>query len=421
MSTYIGILSPMASAIRRLLGITASLCSLPVGAWHIHRLGRAGGRRQAFAAKQCVESLGLPAPVAGGSPLKRLAPGVFEIERRWFAPFPTEPAAGMTVVHLLATGEHLHSPLPGLEKQCMLQPALAAHRHLIVDTVASPDVLASPSSRSVQQWHALRPVLAEIGGNTVFVGLGCGALAAIDMAPRLAALDGRRVGVLGLSAPVAFEPVEPPALHHIRALGPLADRLLAAERGMPSPLLRAQDWWLRRACAKVAALLLTTLNSDSRPYLRWAAWDITQRRPAEALRRLCRELSMLEALRGEDGRARMARAASALADSDRMQWSLQWGIDDPWLAVTAALAGSEAAFHHAGVPEARVECGLISGWGHAIGRDSTGDYGELALRFVDLCDRVGPGVRGTRSSFIRLTSHGEREAQRPARNVSRRS
>lgn len=387
-----------------------------MGAWHLMRLRRSGGERHASAARRCIESLGLPAPVAGGTPLHRLAPGVFEIERRWFAPFPAEHDPGLTVVHLLGLGEHLHSPLPGLERLCMAEPRLAAYRHLIVDIPDDRAAYKSASAFSVHHWHALRPVLESIDGSTLLIGLGRSAPAAIDIAPWLADLDGRRVGVVALSLPVTLTPTTSPVLRDVLALQPIVTRFERADRDLPAALLRPIDWLLRRVAAIVSGYCLAELDTDSGPAVRWAAWDITQRQPASMLSRLCLELRLWQDQHGAREGGGLTRAADRLARHPSVSWTALWGANDRWVSGGDSLADCQQACSAARVPETRVDVGLLPGWGHAVGRDSRGDYGQLAAHLLKACERTASQVRPVRSSHIRMTQAGASESQ-PGRRI----
>lgn len=394
----------MGLLVRRSLAALTTLCLLPGALVGLVRLLASGTRRHRSSAAECRAALGRPAPVAGGSPLQRLAPGVFEIQRRWLAPFGSPGEPGLLVIHLLSVGEHAHAVLPGLERLCLSRRGLAAHRHLVVDTPWEAPAFESSEALAAHTWRALRPVLLQLQLPVVFVGADRAASIAFDLACRTSDLDGRRTGACLLSLPL-FEPcVRPVALQYAGRMEPLIAHLLRTEPMMPAAWLRLQQRWLRQLHAVWGAFLRTELRADNRPALRWLAWDIGQRPPTLALYQLCLEARPLSRRPERIGERKAERIAEALKGRPGLYLTALWGAEDRWLPVGRCLQRCQHALSAAELPERRAHAALLAGWGHAIGREFWGDFGVLAAQLARTCDAVAAGQRTPRHSHVRLST-----------------
>jgi hypothetical protein len=354
------------------------------------RFALRSGPRHERARRQALAALGAGLPSEHGEPLVQLFPRVHELRREYISALglPGLASDALTFVHLNGTGEHLHSPLPGLERIFAHQPRLAAHRHLFVDIPDEAEAFTGADGFRDALDRTLSPITEGVARGVVLVGLSRGGIAAMHFGAAWAARYDWPVGVVALSPPLIGDYERPRTVRDIAIIERSVVQIAQIAKVMPAWLLRAQDKLLRRSYLTLTCFTLTEFAMDDALVLRWAAWDVATRAPIPAILRANREFAMLLKVSDEvlhDGCVEVAKAAAA---HPRLALCMLWGADDTWVPTQRCAARARAIFAAAGVPAERAVIDVLAGFSHALSRQLTPDFSEVSAQIAKLTERV---------------------------------
>jgi pimeloyl-ACP methyl ester carboxylesterase len=292
----------------------------------------------------------------------------------------------LTLVHLLGTGENVYAPLPGLLALCRAEPRLRACRHVFVDTPSEAACFLGPHEFATRLRRVLAPELRRNPEGVVLVGLSRGGAAALDIGAGLA-VEGVRVSVLALSAPLARPARAPLTVLNIGVLESATEHYVHAIELMP--------WWtavgdflFRRIYIRFTGFVLAELNMSSEASIAMYARYIHSRDPKQACLRAVREFALLGRVSDAELRHAVSGITSRLAAADNARMILCWGRDDAWVDVEPCVARVRAAIEREHLPAGRVTLHVLDGVNHGISREAQQDVRALAALLWQACEHV---------------------------------
>lgn len=298
---------------------------------------------------------------------------------------PTTQGERITVVHILGSGEVLYSPLPGLRALLRTAPALAQHRHVVMDTPHHPAAYLGPMEFASRAFQALRPLLeAPERGPLLLVGLSRGAVAAVELAFRAAERTGQPTAALCLSAPTRGDIEWPASVRDIGLLEAGADAALRLP--LPGFLRRFRRARFRHAYARVTAGVYNELSLDNEEMLALLARHIRETSPERTCLRALREYALLGRVSDAELRQGFSDFAARAASEDLVRLTFCWGTQDVWMPHARCRQRVEESLNRHPGADARVTLHSLPGWNHGIARQPEQDFGPVAALMTSACN-----------------------------------
>lgn len=330
-------------------------------------------------------------PAAPAAPLlKPLAEGLFEVVPAALGQTSTpgghadDAEAPITIVHLLGSGEIAYSPLPGLRAMCALDPEIARHRHVILDTPHAPGAFFGPLEFASRAFHGLRPLLQDpTTGPLLLLGLSRGAIAAIELAFRAVDRTGKPTAAVALSPPTRGDIPWPASVRDVGLLEPGADATIRLP--LPKPLRIFRHAGFLRAYVRVTGAMYHELNIDDDGTLDLLARYLRQSRPTETCLRALREYALLARVSDAELRQAYAGFAERAAGDGRVHLSLCWGEGDVWMPHAACRQRIQDLIDRHRVPPERLQLHTLPGWNHCVGRQLDQDFQPIVSMIGTAC------------------------------------
>lgn len=313
-------------------------------------------------------------------PLSQIGTDLYEVDTAALCELAAAPSTSdvVTVVHLLGSGETRLSPLPGLRALIAAEPALAAHRHLIIDTPTQPAAFLGPDAFAERLTRNLGTVLQGEGPLLLF-GLSRGAVASLEIACRVGVQQQRPVAALALSPPARADYTWPKSVVDIASLEPATSAV--AELGwMPGPIARFTETRMRHTFMAFSAWVMAELSFACRETLSWVACETMRRPPTVLCLRAVREFVLLTRVPDTELRHAYNAIADRVGACPHLKLTMCWGENDVWIPAHAAKERIDGALERRGVDSERMQTHVLPGWNHGIGRQLDNDFGPLAER-----------------------------------------
>jgi pimeloyl-ACP methyl ester carboxylesterase len=234
--------------------------------------------------------------------------------------------------------------------------------------------------------RTLAPLLARERERVVLMGLSRGGTAALDLGSELA-IQGMRVGVLAISAPLARPHKAPHTVINIGSFELITENFVRMLRLLPW-LTPMGTWLLRSLYIRFCGFVLAELNMVSADMIAMYARYIAACDPNQACLRAVREFALLGRVSDAELRHAVSGATRRFAETDAAKVILCWGENDAWVDVGLCQERLQAALTRQEVPAERVRMVVFDGLNHGVGREPDQDFTALSALLWELCEHA---------------------------------
>jgi pimeloyl-ACP methyl ester carboxylesterase len=348
---------------------------------------------------------------AGQPTLTKLGEGLFQLPMSIASDNDVEP----TVIYFTGSGETPHAP-------CAAYLRLLGHgrlreaAHFVVEAPSGRGAYYGSGAFSGRIWEHVRPLVEKREGPFVLVGFSRGALAALDVATRMAEEQGKVVSVLAFSPPLETKRVLPASIVGIAGFETVLEHIAVALAHAPAVMRAFTERVVERLHLVFTGLVQIELGMlDLDTDLTLTLHDMRKGGAIATSSRVVREFRLLVEAKSRELELFARQVAATAARTARFFAHLVWGEHDPWAPAHASRARIEAALERENSPPDRVQLTMLKARGHALFRESERPIEPLTSLFesahAEALSRVQ--VERTRRDKAEAFERTLRESKRP--------